>query len=473
MPIDTQHPALKHAATQWARCRAAIAGQDAVHGAAEVFLPRLKDQTDEDYRAYKGRALWFGASGRTHGGLLGMVFRRAPVVAAPAALLDAAQDLTLAAKGVDALARDVLSEVLAVGRIMALVEYPVVAEAPATLAQATASGLRPYVTTYAAESIRNWTVGRVGNVLQLTRVVLDECFAKDPADVYSHETEQQIRELVLEDGKYLQRIYRKTSGQGQVSWAQFGPDIVPLMSGQPLGFIPAVVFSPESLDADVAKPPLLDLVDVNLSHYRSTADLEHGAHFAGLPTAVITGYTAQDGEKLYIGSAAAWVFPAADADAKFLEFSGQGLTSLENRCTAKEQMMAALGARMLAPEKTGVEAADTLAQRHNGEASVLGAIARNVSDGVQRVLEIVAQWMGVTGEVSYALSTDYLPAGLSAQDLTALVAAWQQGAISWNTLFDNLKRGEVVDESTTADDEQGRIGTSGPTLPTPAPSPAA
>ncbi|WP_457831240.1 DUF4055 domain-containing protein, partial [Staphylococcus aureus] len=89
--------------------------------------------------------------------------------------------------------------------------------------------------------------------------------------------------------------------------------------------------SVDDLTPTVDLPPLVDLVDMNYAHYLVSADYEHGCHFAGLPTPVVTGYTPQNGpngeppEKLYIGSAAAWVFPQPDAKAYFLEFEGQGL----------------------------------------------------------------------------------------------------------------------------------------------------
>jgi hypothetical protein len=37
------------------------------------------------------------------------------------------------------------------------------------------------------------------------------------------------------------------------------------------------------------------------------------------------------------------------------------------------------------------------------------------------------------------------------------VSAWQNGAISQNTLFENLKAGEIVADTETFEDEQARI----------------
>jgi hypothetical protein len=65
-------------------------------------------------------------------------------------------------------------------------------------------------------------------------------------------------------------------------------EVYPLMNGKPLDFIPFTFLSTDDNTAEVDEPPLIDLVNVNLSHYRTCADLEHGAHFTGLPTPYIT-----------------------------------------------------------------------------------------------------------------------------------------------------------------------------------------
>lgn len=464
MPINTPHPEHSEHVARWQLVRDAVEGQHEIHEAGERYLPRLKDQTNEDYAAYKGRAGWYGATGRTLQGMVGMVFRRAAVVEVPAGMDAVIADATLRGESIHGVARTLMGEQIAVGRAGILVEYPQAAGTEGeTLAQAQAAGRRPYLALYQAEHIVNWREARIGGRVQPVLIVLKEEADAGGADPYAPGCVEQYRELSLTPAGYVQRLFRKDA---RGDWVQFGGDIVPTINGAPLTSIPWVTIGPESLTLAVQKAPLEDLACVNVGHYRNTADLEHGAHFAGLPTPVITGYTAPEGEKLYIGSAAAWVFPDPAARAAYLEFTGQGLEALEKRCAQKEAQMAALGARMLAPEKSGVEAADTLSNRHAGEHSVLAGYANLVSEALTRALKLCAQWMGIDPTpVRYALNTDYMPAGMSAQQLTALVAAWQSGAISWPTLFDNLKRGELIAADVDADKEQSRLDTAAPVLP--------
>jgi hypothetical protein len=462
MPIDSHHSEYDAAAAKWRRCRDAVEGQCAVHAAGEAYLPKLKDQTREDYDAYKLRASYFNATGRTLEGLVGMVFRKAPAVEAPAAMQSVIDDIDLSGTSLVNLAQQTLSDVIEVGRIGVLVEYPVVIDQPRSAADASILNLRPYASVYKAESIINWRCARVNNVMQLVLVVLMESYEVSN-DGYESSMAPQIRVLMLKDGVYIQQLWRKAENSGQ--WEQYGGDITPLMASKPIRTIPFFLFGPKSNDAEMQDPPILDLADLNLAHYRVTADYEHGCHFAGLPTAVVSGYQpAETGEKLYIGSATAWVFPDPNATATFLEFTGQGLGAIEGNLDRKEKQMAAIGARMLAPEKAGVEAEGTLAMRHNGEDSVLGSMANLVSDGWTRVLQFMAMWEGIAGDCSIKLNTDYMPKGMTAQELSELVKAFQSGAISFETFFENLQRGEIIRADKTADEEREQIAGDGEPL---------
>lgn len=460
LKVDTHHPQYVKMLPIWNKADAIVEGQTAVHEAGELYLPRLKEQSNDDYGAYKMRASFFNASGRTLDGLVGMIFRKEPVVEIPAGIQPIIDDLDMAGNGLGVFADMLTREVIKKSRIGVLVEYPQVTQQPKNLAEASTSNLRPYASVYKAKTIINWRVERVNNLSQPTMVALMEEYIKSD-DGFAAECAPQIRVLKLEEGRYLQRIYRQDAGK---KWMQFGGDIVPLKGNAPLNFIPFYVFGAQSNDLNEQMPVLLDLFDLNLAHYRTTADYEHGCHFAGLPTAVISGYEAKENEKLYIGSAAAWIFPLPDAKASYLEFTGQGLGALENNLAGKEKQMAAIGARFLEQQKNGVEAENTMRIRSAGENSVLAGIANMVSAQLSKMLTFMAEWQGINQECLIQLNTDFMPVTMNAQELTALVAAWQGGGISRETLFHNLQQGEVIAGDVSFADEQERIASAPVTL---------
>jgi hypothetical protein len=55
MAVGGTHRDYEASATDWARARDVLAGEDAVKAAGAKYLPRLDSQSDEDYSAYKAR----------------------------------------------------------------------------------------------------------------------------------------------------------------------------------------------------------------------------------------------------------------------------------------------------------------------------------------------------------------------------------------------------------------------------------
>lgn len=432
----------------WEKCRIAVDGDDAIKCSSilKKIVPELSNQDKAEYEAMVSRATYFNATGRTVDGLLGMAFRKPVIYEVPAQMQSFVDDITLAKDSpvnIDDFCASALREDIVTGRVGYLVEYPSVKTKGMSLAQVSAMNLRPYVAEYKAESILDWRFDRVNNSAQLVMVRLNECVEEWGTDGVTRDEKKQERRLLLENGVYIQRIYRDEK--------QYGGDIIPEMNGKSLSFIPFVC------DFSTTKPPILDLANVNLSHFRTDVDREHGAHFTAVPTPMFSGFDFPENEPFHLGASGGYSSQNPDAKWGFLEFEGTGLGTLKEIKDEKQQQMVILGARFLDSEKAGVEAEGTVKIRRSGETSVLASLAQKRSRLVKRILEIMRDWAGFTGDISVEINTDYTEAGLSAQDLGALVTAWQNGAISQQTLYYNLKHGEMYDEETTFEIEQERI----------------
>jgi hypothetical protein len=453
MPIEDTHKQYKVHQGQWTRCRDAISGTDAVKNKGTTYLPKLDGQDADEYAAYKKRALFYGASRRTVAGLLGSVMRRRPEVAFYNKTF--LQSATIDGDSFMVLCEYTLREQLSTGRLGLLVD-------------AQAEGSDPYIATYTAESIRNWKTAMIDGRRELVQVVLSETY-ETPAtndntgrpDEFTVETNVQYRVLELvRDGPtgalvYQQRLFRQEkAGDGSKGqWVEVrsipGPDgtaqeypFRPSKRGAAFTYIPFVIINTTDLSPDVAEPPLLDLVDVNLSHYRTAADLEHGAHYTALPTAWVAGF--DNKATLRIGSQTAWVSDNADAKAGFLEFEGQGLDSLRNLMDDKEQMMAVLGSRMLEDQKKAAEAEGTMKLRTAYESGSLVSIANMAGEGLAKALTFVAEWMGETSDNKVKFNTDFVAARMMPNELLSLIQALQAGAITTEIFMWNLEQGEML-----------------------------
>lgn len=469
--VKSRHKNYDRFAKKWKRVRDICAGQDEIHAATVAYLPMLVDEENGEYLKRIQRTPFYNASWRTMASFVGMLFRKPPKLEVPSGLEALLDDVTMSGVSFSNFAQNVVLEDIEVSRVGVLVDYPsYTANADGTaltVAQAEALGLRPSMVMYQAEAILNWTYGYVNNHNVLTQVRLYEVASEQKSE-FEVEEYGVIRVLDLHEGFYRVRRF-KEENEEQIGW-----DVYPLMNGARLTEIPFYFIGPDGSEKDLSEPVLIDLVDLNIKHYQVSADYEHGCHMTGLPTPVITGVNPQfDGngqpvkESYYIGSTAAWVLPTG-ADAKYLEFTGQGLTALKENLDRKEAQMAAIGARMLTPEKAGVEAAETLAMRNAGEHSILGAIAIAVSEGLTKALITFAKWAGYgdNNKIEFEINRDFMPFPITPQALTSLLAAVQAGRLSHESFFDLLKRGDLIEADVDFETEQARIDTA-PAIPQP------
>jgi hypothetical protein len=471
MAIDSLHPLAAARLSQWLRCRHCHDGSDAVKAAGATYLPVLSGQTADRYDAYKARAMFYNAFARTVQALTGVLFRRPSPPVAPAAVADVWQDVTRAGQSLDLFAMSVADELFKVGRAGILLDAPAKGD--------------PYWVTYHAEDVVSWSAQRGADGAPVaTRVVVREALTlPHPKDPYDVELTHQLRELYLTADTatplYEQQLWRHPVREDGVvdttKWEKSGPPVQPLRRGQRLAFVPFVFLNATSLLADPTRPPLLDLADVNLSHYRTSADLEHGRHFTALPTPWITGYDGR-AAAMTIGSEDAWAIGNENARVGMLEFTGAGLASLERAMDQKERQMAVLGARLLEMQKAGVEAEGTLRMRHAGDDATIRLVSATLSAGVSRVMRWHAWWLGAAStpdvrDISYDLGVEFFSVRMSSGDLQALVQAYQAGTISFDTLYFNLQRGDVARPDVDAKTERHAIDAEDEPSPDPDPDP--
>jgi hypothetical protein len=490
--VNATHPDYDATLPVWLRVRDVMVGEDAVKYAGEKYLPRLESQTDDEYNAYRARAAFFNASARTAEGFVGLVCRRPPFIKLPdkssaigKALGEFNNDADMLGTTLGGYGQAIVSEIITVGRAGTLVDWEGEVEH------------RVYVSRYAAEDILNWRTERINGRNLLTLVVLRETRVAPVTggkDSFEAKAIEQIRVLKLVAGKGSglgnknRKAYQcqveiwqlvpqgRQSGQKRAAKEEWRlvETRIPLRRGKPLPLIPFVFHGPRHSLPDVWKLPLGDIIFVNLDHYRLDADYKHGMHFTALPTAWVSGF--DKSASLRIGSSTAWVTETPNATAGFLEYTGQGLTTFERAMDRDERLMAVLGARLLEGQKKIGETAQAIELRHSGENSVLSNLAMSASMSLTQVLRWAYWWNStedlpdhVTSEsVVMELNTDFAMTGLTAQELTAVVGAWQKNAISRDTMLHLFRKGEILPEGRSTEEEADLIAKEKPPVTAPA-----
>lgn len=426
---DFAHPDYLYNLVDYCKIRDCFKGERAIKDGGEIYLPRLGGQSNEDYDNYKRRALFFPITGKTATTMVGLATTKAPKCKFPTTMESYFKDSAAKYQFTEFYVT-IFTEVTLMGRYGVLIDAPLGGEG------------NPVFAPYIAENIVRW-VEDADTGAPIDILFREYNYKRDPNDEFKLDLELRYRRCMLIDGVYTVKLYNDDlQEQGSVQ---------PTFTGSTIDYIPYVPFGSSGIHMGVDRPPMLDISTINLSHYLSSADLEWGRHITGLPTPVATGVDAST--KLHIGGTAAWILPAPESKAFYLEFLGQGLGSLENAMKEKVGLMASVSARLIDNSTRGSEAAETVRLRYMSESASLIHIIGSVEQGMNVLYNMLAKLMKLGESVEILFSREIIGLGITFKDLQILFDAYFQGGVSKETLLYNLRRLDAIDPNRKDADE--------------------
>lgn len=388
---------------------------------------------------------------QTSKGMSGMMFRRAPDI-------DLGSNIEYLANDVDGSGMQLVQQAKCVGRNLVEVgRHGLFVDFAATNGKSSSTvdvknGQRAYISEYKAEQIINWRTERFGAVTKLVLVVLveTETVAVDGDDFT---TEEQIfyRVLKLVDDEYVQEIHRPDDETIETFEPKDG-------RGQRMGFIPFQFIGSENNDPSIDDVTMYDISVVNIGHYRNSANVEENAFQASQLTITATGMTQQWIDDVWkgeaqVGSRAVLTGPE---NASFGSIQANESDLSRALMEDKEKEIIMLGGKIIEPNsgnKTATQAEIDSADN----SSVLSTIAENEEDAYINCIHWVQLFMNDNQDFTFEMNKKFGTAQLSAQEITALVAAMHGGAMSQESLLWNLKQGHRLPTDVSVDDEIGRI----------------
>lgn len=397
MAVDSKHPSYNKRLKDWEACRDVYEGQSAVvcREDGKRYLPptqgQLIDMRDKpeigkaNYCAYRDRALLSGFFADAIDMFLGLLWHRPTVfeLGPLESIFGEGRPATGGGENLSQLLRRMHVEAMTTARLGLLGDLP--AEETTTP--------QPYIELYEAEQIINWNDGayQLGRS-KLNLVVLDESAAVMRADL-SWETKCYYRVLWLGD-------IATNEPAGAYSVARFEGSVEfdpakgesPNVRQRPLDEIPFVFVSPKSLTTRIETPPLIALARAVLALYRMDADYRQHIHMCGQDTLVTSG--AEKDEVTSIGSGAHIPMQNPDAKAYFIGINSQGLSETRQAIQNDQTLCAKKAGELLADNSKQRESGDALVERTGRKGASLTDIADMCAEGLQRMLRILAKWLG-------------------------------------------------------------------------------
>lgn len=452
MPVDTKLKEYLDYLPRWRQVDDCVREMVKERGEAYLPKPNPDDETGANktrYNQYKKRAVFVNVVKRTHDGMLGAVFRKAPEAEIPAQLEYLMEDADGSGMGLTQFSKRLLSHTMQTGRSGLLVDYP---PAPDDLTAAETRGLTATLVEYRAQQIINWRED--GG--ELVMVVLHETY-EESIDGFEYETFDQYRELRLEDGTYIQRLWR----EGAVV-ATYEPR---KSDGTRWGVIPFTFVGTVNNDVCIDPSLLYALSELNIAHYRNSADLEENCYIHGqLTLGVVSEMAPEQFDQanpsgIQVGARRGHFLGAGG---NFVSVQAEPNQLADALMARKEQQMLAIGARLI-EQSGGSETAEAVRARSGADSANLSSLAHNVSDAIARGLRWAAEFMGANpDEVAYSLNQQFYPETMDAQTIAALIQLYDRGRIGPIDLHRKLQSSNIVSEDRTVEEIDQEAGERSP-----------
>lgn len=422
-----KHPEFPKLARKYDIC------EDAFEGEVTEYVPRLVNQSEQEYQAYIGRAAYFNMVERTVTALTGALTRK-PYI------LDGFTEFPSTDDGDGStFIQEAYRDLLLGARVGILVDV-------------NESGGSELI-NFDADDIINWygEGDKPGDYV----VIEEEQLVPNPKNPFEQVEVCQWRELYIDnDGYYAVRIWRKSNAQNGGFVSEELPPM--LVGGARLAYIPLWMATPFDNSWDVYNPPLFTQSSLNIQWFKQATDLAHYAHFMALPTFTVVGdlytYTDDQGNQtkaqIKMGSTQEALHLTQGSDAKFTEVSGASFSMLQDEMKNTEERIFIAGSRLLSSKK-GIESAEALQLRSGSESAVLNTMVHSLNSALNGALELCGQIDNVPN-ASIELNSDFTAANLDPAVTKSLLELFVAGTITLDQLLSELYAGEVVKPSETA-----------------------
>jgi hypothetical protein len=427
-----------HAKIQWQTNRAACKGERAVKALPDA-LPYINahDATPANAQrnlAYRKRAVWFNASGRTLEGLVGLAFRKDPTInVGPMTYLQ--DDADGNAVSIYNLSQLALTDVLQTGRHGLLVDMV---------------NDRPSIIGYSPESIINWRTTTVNSHRRLTLLILEEIVEKELE--YACEVSVQWRVYRLTDNKVTVQLFKQSDDGKSILDPENITVSKPDAVNPSLTEIPFFFIGSKTNSANIDDAPLQALIDINYAHFRDSADYQDSVFYVGQAQPWISGLTEEwrdflIAQGIYVGSRAPIILPEGG---QFGISQAQPNTLAHEAMIDKEKQMVSLGARLVEMgtiTKTATQAAGDISSSN----SVLSLCCSNVSEAFIRAIQTCGLFLNGKPykEADYRITQDYVDIAADAGMIAALVKSWQSSAFAKTDLYAYLRKVGIIEQERT------------------------
>lgn len=435
-------------------------GEKAIKAGGKTYLPvpvSFGSNDPDRYQEYLQRAVFYGVTGRTLISHVGSAFNKLPDFKKPDDLEYLTRNADGSGRSIYQCSQQMLRLIMKHYRCAVYVDFPNVAPS-ANRAQDKTKNAFPMIHVLNAKSIEDWDHIIVGNQRKTSYVKILEQVAERTSDGFGRVTKDQYRILRLEDGGHGDLIYtvQVYSKDDKGNW-QEGEKYIPTdYHGVPWSYIPFSFSGAVDNTDEIGNAPLLELADLNLAHYRNSADVEESGFIVGQPTVSFPAITDQQYEIIKRDKLAVGARNGFPTKVEIVQADPNNLAmSLADK---KWGQMKEMGARLIeagSANKTATQADNEDSVQH----SVLSLAVSNISEALQQALRWCAKFalpdhdLG-PDDLNYVISQDFNKPKFSEERAKRLYEACLGEALPWEVWYQYEQTGMFTEMSWTEIEEK-------------------
>jgi len=437
----------------WDKIDAVLSGTEAIRLKGETYLPRYESEKETNYRNRLIRAVLTNVSSQTLESWVGRPFSD-PIVMTdiPEVLSGVLEDVDLQGNAVGVFARKWFREGLGKALAHVLVDFPAISiegERQRTLADDLREGRRPFWSFIKPENlIFAASIVRNGKEI-LTHVRIRE--GESARDEWGEKYLRRVRTFDHDPDTGITEFSVYEPGEKQEEWRRIvGPSRIDLDR------IPLVTFYADRVGLMTGKPPIEDLVDLNVSHWQHSSDQDNILIVARFPLLCASGVSQEQVDHVVLSPRKILSTPTEGGRWYFTEHSGAAIAAGREHIRDLEERMSHYGAEFLR-RRPGTETATARALDSAEATSPLQDAAVRFNDVLAQALWLTARWMGIEEPGKIEITTDMGPETTQASDLQTLTTARQMREISRETYLEELKRRGLLADDFDPEEDRAKV----------------
>jgi len=440
-----------------------MGGTKTMRDAGNTYLPQEEAERQTAYANRLQRSILFNGLRDTIKRITTKPFSKPITLAMPkdakikSPIDEIAMDVDKTGKNLTELGRELLEDAARYGKGHLLVDYPRTSgELP--LAEERGQSLRPLFIRISPLQVIGWRTEKdsAGRTI-LVQVRIKEIINAPDGEYGSQEVEQVrvYTETTCE-------IWQRKPKENEKEYVK--TEEIPHTFGE----VPFFTFYVARTGYLTAEPPLEDLAWVNIAHWQSMSDQRNILKFARVALLFLKGMTVdelEDAGGIIIGANMAFLAQSQDADAKYVEHSGQAIKAGEEDLQRLEERMEILGLQPFL-QRSGNQTATGKAIDEGKQQSEIQAWIRALEGLLEQAYRAAAKWVNVQlpDEFSVDIFNDFGIGLRSSEEVEALIKARKNKEISRETFLKELKRRGLLSDSVDVAAEMERVEDEGPEL---------